>query len=86
MCVPILGVIVSMWRKAAAVALLALAVGYLYRSRPDLPDQMIQYFLPLLHPSPHSEPSSHTVEQVISSAWEVMITTPAKQWGRVAVG
>ncbi|XP_062318762.1 ADP-dependent glucokinase isoform X2 [Osmerus eperlanus] len=76
-----------MWRKAAAVALLALAVGYLYLgSRPDLPDQMIQYFLPLLHPSPHSKPSSPTVEQVISSAWEVMITTPAKQWERVAVG
>lgn len=75
-----------MWKKGAAVALLALAVGYFYNTNPDQLDQILQYFSPLLHSSSHSDPSSHTLEQVISSAWEAMITTPARPWGRVAVG
>ncbi|XP_029524536.2 ADP-dependent glucokinase isoform X1 [Oncorhynchus nerka] len=71
-----------MWRKAAGAALLALAVGYFYHTNPELPQQVLQY-LSLPHPSTQSDP---TLEQVISTAWETLITAPASQWGRVAVG
>ncbi|XP_034031833.1 ADP-dependent glucokinase isoform X2 [Thalassophryne amazonica] len=73
-----------MWRKASAVALLALAVGYMYYGCPDLPEQILQYInLPTFQPSSVSQDN---LEQVISSAWETLITTPAKQWSKVAVG
>ncbi|KAM9568853.1 ADP-dependent glucokinase isoform 4-T19 [Salvelinus alpinus] len=71
-----------MWRKAAVAALLALAVGYFYHTNPELPEQVLQY-LSLPHPSTQGDP---TLEQVISTAWETLITAPASQWGRVAVG
>ncbi|KAL0967903.1 hypothetical protein UPYG_G00259440 [Umbra pygmaea] len=71
-----------MWQKATAVALLAFAVGYFYHSNPDLPEQVLQY-LPFPHAPTQREPS---LEHVISTAWEALITVPAQQWGRVAVG
>lgn len=73
-----------MWRKASAAALLALAVGYFYHGSPDLPEQLLQYVgLPSLRASPQSDGS---LEQVISAAWETLITLPTRQWSKVAVG
>lgn len=72
----------TMWRKASVVLLLALAVGYFYGGRPDLPDQILQYMgLPQLQ---NQDPDS--LEETISAAWEVLITLPGRQWSRVAVG
>ncbi|XP_074489992.1 ADP-dependent glucokinase isoform X1 [Sebastes fasciatus] len=73
-----------MWRKASAAALLALAVGYFYHGGPDLPEQILQYInLPNFQPS---SPSQTSLEQVISAAWETLITLPTRQWSKVAVG
>ncbi|KAK5866997.1 hypothetical protein PBY51_011522 [Eleginops maclovinus] len=73
-----------MWRKASAVALLSLAVGYFYYGGPELPDQILQYIsLPNVQTSPESQKS---LEQVISAAWETLITLPTRQWRKVAVG
>ncbi|XP_058501282.1 ADP-dependent glucokinase isoform X1 [Solea solea] len=76
-----------MWRKASAVALLALAVGYFYHGRLNLPEQISQYVsLPIFHSSPSLDTQNGGVEQVISTAWETLITLPTRQWSRVAVG
>lgn len=73
-----------MWRKATAAAVLALAVGYLYHGSPELPEQILQYInLPDLQSFTRSQAS---VEQVISSAWDTLISLPTRQWSRVAVG
>lgn len=73
-----------MWRKASAAALLALAVGYLYHGSPELPEQILQYItLPNIQSSSQSQ---NSLEQVISSAWETLITLPTQQWSKVAVG
>lgn len=76
-----------MWRKASAAALLALAVGYFYHGSPDLPEQILQYIsLPNFQSSSQSQNSHNSLEQVISAAWETLITLPTRQWNRVAVG
>ncbi|KAA8590301.1 hypothetical protein FQN60_014235 [Etheostoma spectabile] len=73
-----------MWRKASAAALLALAVGYFYYGSPDLPEQILQHIsLPNFQ---STSPSQNSVEQVISAAWETLITLPTRQWSKVAVG
>ncbi|KAM3608666.1 uncharacterized protein V6R79_002635 [Siganus canaliculatus] len=73
-----------MWRKASVAALLALAVGYFYHGSPVLPEQILQYItLPNFQPA---SPSQSSAEQVISAAWETLITLPSRQWSRVAVG
>ncbi|KAM9815820.1 ADP-dependent glucokinase isoform X2 [Syngnathus typhle] len=73
-----------MWRKASVAALLALVVGCLYHGCPELPEQLLQYISPDgLQSSPQSEPR---LERVISDAWDSLITLPARQWSRVAVG
>uniref|UniRef100_A0A1A8IRV2 ADP-dependent glucokinase n=2 Tax=Nothobranchius kuhntae TaxID=321403 RepID=A0A1A8IRV2_NOTKU len=73
-----------MWRTASAAVLLALAVGYFYHGRPDLPEQILQYVgLPHLQTSSQSQKS---LEHVVSAAWEALITLPAHQWSKVAVG
>ncbi|XP_037110790.1 ADP-dependent glucokinase isoform X2 [Syngnathus acus] len=73
-----------MWRKASVAALLALVVGCLYHGCPELPEQLLQYISPDgLRSSPQSEPR---LERVISDAWDSLITLPARQWSRVAVG
>ncbi|XP_049577948.1 ADP-dependent glucokinase isoform X2 [Syngnathus scovelli] len=70
-----------MWRKASVAALLALVVGCLYHG---CPEQLLQYISPDgLQSSPQSEPR---LERVISDAWDSLITLPARQWSRVAVG
>ncbi|XP_027887641.1 ADP-dependent glucokinase isoform X1 [Xiphophorus couchianus] len=73
-----------MWRKASAALLLALAVGYFYGGRPELPEQILQYIgLPNLQtPSPSNE----GLERAISAAWEALIALPSRQWSKVAVG
>ncbi|KAM8751381.1 ADP-dependent glucokinase isoform 2-T2 [Acanthopagrus schlegelii] len=77
-----------MWRKASVAALLALAVGYLYYGSPELPEQILQYIsLPNIQsPSQNSPNSQKSVEQLISAAWEALITLPTRQWSKVAVG
>ncbi|XP_035520527.1 ADP-dependent glucokinase isoform X2 [Morone saxatilis] len=76
-----------MWRKASAAALLALAVGYFYNGSPDLPEQILQYIsLPNFQQSYQSQNSQNSLEQVISAAWENLITLPTRQWSKVAVG
>lgn len=76
-----------MWRKAAAAALLALAVGYFYHGGPDLPEQILQYIgLPNFQSASHSQSSQNSLERVISTAWETLITLPTRQWSKVAVG
>ncbi|KAM9854485.1 ADP-dependent glucokinase isoform 1-T1 [Aulostomus maculatus] len=73
-----------MWRKASVAALLALAVGYFYHGSPELPEQILQYItLPDLQ---SSSQSPNSLEQVISAAWETLITLPTRQWSKVAVG
>ncbi|KAM7415027.1 hypothetical protein PAMA_019719 [Pampus argenteus] len=73
-----------MWRKASAAALLALALGYFYHGSPELPEQILQYLtLPNVQSSSQSQ---HSLEQVISAAWETLITLPTRQWSKVAVG
>ncbi|XP_028307363.1 ADP-dependent glucokinase isoform X2 [Gouania willdenowi] len=74
-----------MWRKASAVALLALAVGYFYCGSPDV-ETVLQYIsLPSLQMSLQN-PSQSSLEQVISTAWEGLISLPTRQWAKVAVG
>ncbi|XP_074533765.1 ADP-dependent glucokinase isoform X2 [Halichoeres trimaculatus] len=80
-----------MWRKASVAALLALTVGYLYHGSPELPDQILQYVsLPNFQQSSQSQNSQsnnqRSLEEVISSAWETLITLPSRRWSKVAVG
>lgn len=75
-----------MWRKASLAALLALAVGYFYYGSPELPEQILQYINPPNSPSSPSSQRQSSVETVISAAWESLITLPARQWSKVAVG
>ncbi|XP_020659366.2 ADP-dependent glucokinase isoform X2 [Pogona vitticeps] len=73
-----------MWHKSVCVALLALATGYVFLLDPELPDSVLEYlsgvFLYNVRgglPSPESR---------MAAAWDALITQPAKQWNRVAVG
>ncbi|XP_056137274.1 ADP-dependent glucokinase isoform X2 [Lampris incognitus] len=76
-----------MWRRASAAALLALAVGFLYHSSPELPEQLLQYItLPASQSAPDHQSQQPSFEQVISTAWDTLIKLPAQQWSRVAVG
>ncbi|KAG9280818.1 ADP-dependent glucokinase isoform X1 [Astyanax mexicanus] len=72
-----------MWRKAALVALMAITLGYFYRTNPELPERMLQFVTQSL---PQYEPIAPSLEETIARAWDVLITAPTKQWGRVAVG
>ncbi|KAJ8252318.1 hypothetical protein COCON_G00216300 [Conger conger] len=75
----------TMWKKAVVAAVLALTIGYFYHTDPELPDRLMQY-LSQSTPSPEGIPSTPTIEHIISSAWEALISAPARQWSRVAVG
>ncbi|XP_026119665.1 ADP-dependent glucokinase-like isoform X1 [Carassius auratus] len=78
-----------MWRKAVLVALLALGMGYLYHTDPELPARVLNYVsesLPQMEPSDSSEPRPPTLEEAIARAWQTLITAPARRWARVAVG
>lgn len=74
-----------MWKKAVVAAVLALTVGYFYHTDPELPERLLQY-VSQPSPSPGGTPSTPTIEQTIASAWEALISAPARQWSRVAVG
>lgn len=77
----------NMWRKASVAALLALAVGYFYHGSPDLPEQILQYVsLPNFQTSSQTLSSQSSLERVISTAWDALITLPTQQWSKVAVG
>ncbi|XP_035251220.1 ADP-dependent glucokinase isoform X2 [Anguilla rostrata] len=76
----------TMWKKAVVAAVLALTVGYFYQTDPELPERLMQYLSqssPSLEGIPTGTP---TIERIISSAWETLISAPARQWSRVAVG
>ncbi|XP_073798203.1 ADP-dependent glucokinase isoform X2 [Danio rerio] len=78
-----------MWRKAVLVAVLALGMGYLYHTDPELPARMLSYVsqsLPPMEAGGGSEPRPPTLEEAIARAWQTLITAPARRWGRVAVG
>lgn len=78
-----------MWKKAALVALLALAVGYLYHTNPKLQEhavRLITQSIPQSLLSSQHEGSTRNLEETISRAWDALITAPARQWGRIAVG
>ncbi|XP_016358459.1 ADP-dependent glucokinase-like isoform X1 [Sinocyclocheilus anshuiensis] len=73
-----------MWRNAVLVAVLALGMGYLYHTDPELPARMLNYIsesVPQMEPSGSSE-----LEEAIAHAWQTLITAPARRWARVAVG
>lgn len=78
-----------MWRMAVLVAVLALGIGYLYQTDPELPAHVLNYvseFLPQIEPSGGSELRPPALEEAISRAWQTLITAPARRWERVAVG
>lgn len=78
-----------MWKKAVLVALLALGMGYLYHTDPQLPARMLNYIsesLPQMELSGSSEPRPPTLEEAVARAWQTLITAPARRWARVAVG
>ena len=68
-----------MWGKALLVALLALGVGVLYQTQPELPTQVLRYVT-------EGGARALSAEQAIASAWETLITLPSRQWKKVAVG
>ena len=68
-----------MWGKALLVALLALGVGVLYQTQPDLPAQVLRYVT-------EGAAGGRSPEQAIAAAWESLITLPSRQWRKVAVG
>lgn len=77
-----------MWRKAAFVALLAVALGYIYHTNPDVQEtvtHILKQFIPHSLFS-HHEHGTANLEETISRAWDALITAPARQWGRIAVG
>ncbi|XP_063053832.1 ADP-dependent glucokinase isoform X2 [Engraulis encrasicolus] len=79
-----------MWKTAAVVAVVALTCGYLFQSQSDLPSHVLGYFSSSSSSgSLKSEQTSLTpaaLEQAIASAWEIIITAPAHQWKKIAVG
>ncbi|XP_073688125.1 ADP-dependent glucokinase isoform X2 [Garra rufa] len=79
-----------MWRKAVLVAVLALGMGYLYHTDPELPARVLNYVsesLPQMEPSGGgSEPRPPVLEEAIARAWQTLIAAPARRWARVAVG
>ncbi|XP_046715290.1 ADP-dependent glucokinase isoform X1 [Silurus meridionalis] len=79
-----------MWRKAAGVALLAFALGYLYHTNSNLQEYTYKLVRETISSrslfSSLHEHSTANLEESISRAWDALITAPSKQWGRIAVG
>lgn len=65
------------------VAVLALGMGYLFHTDPELPAYVLNYVSEFLNSSELRPPA---LEEAISRAWQTLITAPARRWGRVAVG
>ncbi|KAI5614866.1 ADP-dependent glucokinase precursor [Silurus asotus] len=76
--------------KAAGVALLAFALGYLYHTNSNLQEHMYKLVRETISSrslfSSLHEHSTANLEETISRAWDALITAPSKQWGRIAVG
>ncbi|KAJ6664186.1 hypothetical protein lerEdw1_008403 [Lerista edwardsae] len=73
-----------MWQKSVCVALLALATGYVFLLDPELPDSVLEYFSgSFLY---QLQGNLVSPESSMAAAWDALITRPAKQWNRVAVG
>ncbi|XP_026565763.1 ADP-dependent glucokinase isoform X3 [Pseudonaja textilis] len=73
-----------MWHKALGAAVLALAAGYLFWLEPAWPDFLWEHLSgPFLYPFREDQESP---EGSMAEAWDALITRPAKQWTRVAVG
>lgn len=78
-----------MWMKAVLVGLLALGMGYLYHTDPELPARVLNYVsesLPQMQPNGGSEPHPPALEEVIAHAWQTLIAAPSRRWRKVAVG
>lgn len=73
-----------MWHKALAVALLALTTGYVFWLDPALQDSLWGHLSGSFLYQLRGDPGS--LESSMAEAWDALITQPAKQWGRVAVG
>ncbi|KAM3828033.1 ADP-dependent glucokinase isoform 2-T4 [Vipera latastei] len=73
-----------MWHKALAVALLALTTGYVFWLDPALQDSLWGHLSGSFLYQLRGDPGS--LESSMAEAWDALITEPAKQWGRVAVG
>ncbi|KAH0619911.1 hypothetical protein JD844_014336 [Phrynosoma platyrhinos] len=73
-----------MWHKSVFVALLALATGYIFLLDPELPDPVLEYFSGFF--LCHLRDELPSPESSMAAAWDALITRPAKQWNRVAVG
>uniref|UniRef100_A0A8D0BNX9 ADP dependent glucokinase n=1 Tax=Salvator merianae TaxID=96440 RepID=A0A8D0BNX9_SALMN len=73
-----------MWQKSACVALLALATGYIFLLDPELPDTVLKYLSGSVLYQLRGDLVSP--ESSMAAAWDALITQPAKQWNRVAVG
>ncbi|XP_042329423.1 ADP-dependent glucokinase isoform X2 [Sceloporus undulatus] len=73
-----------MWHKSVCVALLALATGYVFLLDPELPDSVLEYFSGFF--LCHLRDELPSPESSMAAAWDALITRPAKQWNRVAVG
>ncbi|KAM5170252.1 ADP-dependent glucokinase isoform 2-T2 [Mantella aurantiaca] len=75
-----------MWVKMC-VGLMAIAVGLLHHLQPDFLEAAQDFLSSSLQSiSPAEPPASPSLEEALSSAWDVLITAPAKHWGKVAVG
>lgn len=71
------------------MALLALALGYLYHTNPKLQEHALRLVTQSIPQSVFSSQHEHgtaNLEETISRAWDALITAPARQWGRIAVG
>lgn len=78
-----------MWKNAALAALLALSLGYFYHTNPKLQEHALHLITQSIPPSLfflQHEQSPAKLEETISRAWDALITAPARQWGRIAVG
>ncbi|KAI7789452.1 ADP-dependent glucokinase isoform X2 [Triplophysa rosa] len=78
-----------MWMKAMLVGLLALGMGYLYHTDPELPAHVLNYVsesLAQMQPSGGSQPRPPALEEVIAHAWQTLIAAPSRRWRKVAVG
>ncbi|KAM4678000.1 ADP-dependent glucokinase isoform 2-T2 [Discoglossus pictus] len=77
-----------MWTKALCMGLLAFAVGLIHHLQPDIPGAALDYLSSSLRRFSIQEPppSSPSLEEAISAAWDKLIKAPSKNWGKVSVG
>ncbi|XP_072258215.1 ADP-dependent glucokinase isoform X2 [Pyxicephalus adspersus] len=75
-----------MWVKIC-VGLMAIAVGLLHHLQPELLEAAQDYLTSSIQSISSGEPPSNpSLEEALSTAWDQLITAPAKHWEKVAVG